>query len=158
MKRILLIALLLVSIGQLTFAHQGYQIQLKIQGVKDSMVYLVHYYGRPLPTIYKRDSAHFNKNGIAVFNSNDSSFVGGIYMMLLSDKKTYFEFLLNNGDNMEITANANKLPEDITFKNAPENEHFQEYVNFLKGYSVSQQELLKEYKAAKTASDSSAVR
>ena len=158
MKRIILVALLLVSMGQLSIAHQGYQIHLKIDGVKDSMVYLVHYYGRPLPTIYKRDSAHFNKSGIAVFKSNDSSFVGGIYMMLLSDKKTYFEFLLNNGDNMEIAANVSKLPEDVTFKNSAENEHFQEYVHFLKGYSVSQQELQKEYKAAKTAADTSVVR
>ena len=122
------------------------------------MVYLVHYYGRPLPTIYKRDSVHFDKNGVAEFKSNDSAFVGGIYMMLLSDKKTYFEFLLNSGDNIDITANVSKLPEEVMFKNSPENEHFQEYVTFLKGYSANQQELQKEYKAAKTAADTTAAR
>ena len=93
-------------------------------GIKDSVVYLVHYYGKPLPAIYKRDSARFDKNGIAEFNSSDATFTGGIYMILLSDRKTYFEFLLNNGDDISITANVSKLPEDVTFKNSPENEQF----------------------------------
>ena len=159
MKRFTILAtLFLMSMAATSFAHQGYKIHLKLQGVKDSMVYLAHYYGKPLPTIYKRDSARFNKNGIAEFNATDSTFVGGIYMMLLSDKKTYFEFLLNNGDDMSITANLSKLPEDVKFKNSPENERFQEYVMFLKGYSQGQEALKKELSEAKTAADTAAVR
>jgi thiol-disulfide isomerase/thioredoxin len=158
MKRILLIAMLLVGLVLPSIARQGYHIHLKISGVKEQMVYLAHYYGRAMPTIYKRDSAKFDKNGVAEFNSSDSTFVGGIYMMLLGDKKTYFEFLMNKGDDMEITANVDKLPEEVTFKNSTENQYFQEYVTFLKGYSVRQQDLQKEYKAAKNAADSSAVR
>jgi len=158
MKRIALIALLLAGMVLPSIAHEGYQVHLKMQGVTDSMVYLVHYYGKPLPSIYKRDSARFNKDGVAVFSSTDSSFVGGIYMMLLSDKKTYFEFLLNNGDNMDITVDISKLPEGVVFKNSPQNDQFQEYVAFLRVYSVNQQELQKEYKAAKTAADTSVVR
>jgi thiol-disulfide isomerase/thioredoxin len=42
--------------------------------------------------------------------------------------------------------------------NSPENELFQKYVNFLKGYSVQQKELQNEYKAAKTHADSLVLR
>ena len=66
--------------ANLSAAREGYHVRLKIPDVKDTMVYLVHYYGKTLPTIYKRDSAHIDKNGVALFDSKDSTFVGGIYM------------------------------------------------------------------------------
>ena len=158
MNQIRIIAMLLfISMAQRSIARDGYHIHLKIPNVKDSTVYLVHYYGKPLPTIYKRDSARFDKNGVASFNSNDSEFVGGIYMMLLSDRNTYFEFLLNKGDDMTITADLKNLPEGITFKNSPENERFQQYVTFLKGYGAQQQDLQKELSQAKTKDDTLAV-
>lgn len=158
MKKITLIALLFMGMVGSSFARQGYHIHLKMSGVKDSVVFLAHYYGKPLPTIYKRDSAKFDKNGNAEFNADDPAFVGGIYIMLLSDNKTYFEFLINGGDEITIVAPTSKLPEGITFKNSPENERFQEYQKYLKGYTSNQQDIEKEYKAAKTTADTVAVR
>lgn len=159
MKKITLIAMLLFAgMAFQSVARQGYRIHLKIPDVKDSVVFLAHYYGKALPTIYKRDSARFDKNGNAEFSSTDSSFVGGIYMMLLSDHKTYFEFLINTGDEISITAYISKLPAGLKFKNSPENERFQEYVTFLKGYQAEQQALQKEYSETKTAEDTARVR
>ncbi len=150
--------MLVLGVVNLSAATEGYHIRLKIPDVKDTMVYLVHYYGKTLPTIYKKDSARIDKNGNAVFNSNDPAFVGGIYMMLLSGRNTYFEFLLNKGDDLTITADVKKLPEGITFKNSPENDRFQQYVTFLKGYGTAQQELQKAFKEAKTRKDSTDLR
>ncbi len=159
MKRILFLAMLILTgMADKSIARNGYHIRLKIPGVHDSIVYMAHYYGKPLPTIYKRDSARFDKTGVAEFKSNDSTFVGGIYMMLLGDRKTYFEFLVNNGDDMSMTADVAKLPEGVVFKNSPENERFQQYVDFLSVYSKNQQALQKEYKEAKTYADTVAVR
>ncbi len=158
MNRLRLIAILLVCIAKTGIAKEGYHINLKIPAVKDSMVYLVHYYGKPLPTIYKRDSAKFNSKGVAVFNSNDTDLIGGIYMMLLSDHQTYFEFLLDKGDDLTINVDLDKLPQGLKFKNSPVNEQFQDYVGFLKGYSAKQKALKEEYAAAKTAADTFAVR
>lgn len=159
MKKTTLITTLLVLCAAFSSqARNGYKIHLKMPDVKDSMVFLAHYYGKPLPTIYKRDSAKFDKNGNAEFSVNDSSFVGGIYMMLLSDKKTYFEFLLNSNDDITITATASKLPEGVKFKNSPENERFQAYVDFLKEYGKGQEKLKKELENSKTNEDSAAVR
>ena len=159
MNQIKIIAmLLLISMAKVSVAREGYHIQLKIPGVKDSTVYLVHYYGKPLPNIYKRDSARFDKNGVAIFDSKDSTLIGGIYMMLLANRSTYFEFLLNKGDDFSITADIKHLPEGVTFKNSPENERFQEYVTFLKGYGTQQEQLQKDLKEARTKDDSLALR
>jgi thiol-disulfide isomerase/thioredoxin len=158
MNRLVLVALLVLGMAEVGVAREGYHITLKMHSLKDSMVYLVHYYGKPLPTIYKRDSARLDNKGVAVFESKDPEFIGGIYMMLLSDRKTYFEFLINKGDDLTIKAEIDKLPQGLTFTNSPENDRFQEYVMFLKGYSSKQQELQKEYSSAKSADDTAAIR
>jgi len=158
MNRFLLITILLfLGMAQVAVARQGYRIHLKMSGTADSVVYLAHYYGKGGDKVYKTDSARF-KNGVAEFNNKDTAFVGGIYMILLPGKQSNFEMLLNNGDDFSVTADESKLPDDVKFKNSPENERFEQYVTFLKDYGLRQQELQKEYKEAKTAADSADVR
>lgn len=158
MNRFKLFALLFITgLAQQVVAKEGYKIQVKFTGTTDSMVYLAHYYGKPLPTIYKTDSARIDSKGMAVLKS-DTKTLGGIYMLLLSDRKTYFEFLLNDGDDISIVADVSKLPEGLTFKNSPENDHFQSYVRFLQGFSQKQQSLQKQLSESKTAADSAQIR
>lgn len=135
----------------------GYKIKVKFTDVTDSSMYLVHYYGKPLPTIYRTDSATLDKNGVAVFES-DTFTLGGIYMVLLSDKSSYFEILLNNGDELDITATKSKLPMGVTFKNSPENTRFIEYVEYLADYGKKSAALNAEIKDAKTADDTARIR
>ncbi len=160
MKRIALIAILfLMSMAELSIAGEGYHINLKMTDVKDTLVYLVHYYGKGRPTIFITDSVNLNHNGEAVFDSKDPAFVGGIYIILLGDKaRTNFEFLLNKGDNIGITATKSKLPDGVKFKNSPENDHFAEYIEYLKGYSAEQEKLKEQIKVAKTTADTEEIR
>ena len=157
MKRLSLIAAMLVMGFTQARAAHSYHIHLKMPGVKDSMVFLAHYYGKNRPTIFKTDSAYF-KNGEADMKSDDPEFTGGIYILYLSDMATNFEVLMNKGDDMTITAPIGKIPEDITFKGSPENERFEEYVKFLKNYSTGEDKLKKELADAKTAADTAKVR
>ena len=160
MKKITLIALLLLmGIVKHSVAAEGYHVQLKMTDVKDTLVYLVHYYGKGRPTIFITDSVNLDHNGVAVFDSKDPAFVGGIYIILLGDKeRTNFEFLLNKGDNMSITAIKSKLPDGVKFKNSPENDRFEEYVDYLKGYSAEQDKLKKELEKATTTADTDVIR
>lgn len=157
MRKVILLALtLVVSINTLQAQSKtgkdGYKIKVKFTDITDSSVFLVHYYGKPLPTIYRTDSAKLNSKGEAVFES-DTFTLGGIYMVLLSDKQTYFEFLLNNGDEFSITADSKTLPAGLKFKNSPENERFIKYVTYLGEYGKRYQVLQKEYEAAATKAD-----
>ena len=136
MKHIkLLVMLLLYNVTGQSTPSQGYKLMLQMPDVKDSIVFLAHYYGAALPKIYLRDSARFDSNGVAEFYSTDTSFVAGIYLLLLSDRKTYFEILLNKGDDMHITAQRSKLPDSIIFKNSPENDRFQKCCAFMRDIS-----------------------
>lgn len=159
MKKLLLFFALLAGFAGTALAKDGYKITLKFTdlNLKDSTVYLAHYYGKPLPTIYKADSGKFDKNNVAVIESKEK-LVGGIYIILLSDHKTFFEFLLDNGDEMTITATSSTLPDGLTFKNSPENERFVAYEHFLKTFGEGQQKLQSELKKAKSRADTDAVR
>lgn len=135
----------------------GYKIKVKFTDVTDSSIFLVHYYGKPLPTIYRTDSAKLNSKGEAVFES-DTFALGGIYMVLMSDKSSYFELLLNNGDEFSVTATKKDLPSGVVFKNSPENERFIKYVTYLTDYGKRSVALNKEFENAKTTADTNRVR
>ncbi len=158
MKKIFLLAALIGGFFSAS-AKDGYKISLKFtdKKLKDSLVYLVHYYGKPLPNVYKTDSAKFDANNVAVFNSKEH-ITGGIYLMLLQDHSTFFEFLLDNGDEMSITADSKDLPEGLLFKGSPENERFVSYERYLKDFAKRQQTIQKDFAAAKTKADTDAVR
>lgn len=135
----------------------GYKIDVKFTDLTDSVLYLVHYYGKPLPTIYRTDSAIIDKNGVAVFES-DTFTLGGIYMILLSDKSNYFELLLNNGDQFSLTATKGDLPSGVKFKNSPENDRFLKYVEYLTSYSKKTTKLNKDFAEATTENDSTRIK
>ncbi len=159
MKRISLItALLLTAFGGQLWAKEGYNLVLKMPGVKDSMVFLAHYYGKNRPTIFKTDSARFDKNGTAIMRSSSAEFVGGIYILYLSDLQTNFEVLLNKGDEITIVAPIDQIPDGIQYKNSPENTRFADYVKYLKDYSAGEEKLKKELEKARSKSDTADIR
>lgn len=158
MKRLLFV-LLLTGIAQFAFAADGYRIKVKITdvNVKDSLVFLAHYYAKTLPTVYKIDSAKFDKDGVAVFERKEPV-LGGIYMVMFNDQKTYFEFLMDNGIQMEVTTGIKDMPFNIKFKGSPENERFQQYVLYLRDFTAKHQMLMANLANVKTAEDSTAIR
>lgn len=156
MKRTLLAFLFVVLASAQSIAADGYRIQIKFTDFKDSLVFLAHYFGKPLPTIYKADSAKVDKKGIVTLESKEP-IVGGIYIILLEDKARYFEFLLNNGDNITINATASNLPASLKYTNSPENERFVSYINYLGEFGKKSQALEEQLRNAKSKSDSNAI-
>ncbi|MBN9483960.1 MAG: hypothetical protein BGO70_10165 [Bacteroidetes bacterium 43-93] len=155
MKRFLF-ASLFILLSTASFAGDGYKLTIKFSDLKDSLVYLAHYYAKPLPTLYKQDSGRIDKNGVLVLQSKEKV-LGGIYIILVQGNQRYFEVLLNNGDNMNITANSEKLPQSIKITGSPENERFNKYSNYLIDFGARGKKLEDELKAAKTKADSDAV-
>lgn len=157
MKRLLLTGLLCV-LGTFLFAKDGYKIEIKFkQDMPDEYVYLAHYYAKPLPTIYKTDSAKVINKRTAVIDSRDSV-LGGIYMILFADRAKYVEFILDNGTNLEMTIDTVNMPANITFKNSPENSRYVAYEQYLMNYGKKQVALGEEMKKAKTVADTQAIR
>lgn len=155
MKRTLLASLLFFT-SALAYAGDGYRIKLKFTDYKDSFVYLAHYFAKPLPTIYKLDSAKVDKNGVAVLQSKEKT-LGGIYIILPEDKSGYFEFLLNNGDEMSITATMKTTPANAKFIGSPENDRFSKYMSYLVDFGKRNQKLEEDLKVAKTKADTLSI-
>lgn len=162
MKKTTILTALMAIMTVAAFAQSkskkhGYHLELEFTDKQDTLAYLVHYFGKPLPTIYKSDSATFNKNGVAVFDS-DEEILGGIYMILLSDKQTYYEFLLNDGDSYKMKATAAELPAGVEFNKSPENERFVKYMKFLRDYGQATESLKSKLTEAKTAEDTAQLK
>jgi len=136
-------------------AKDGYKIVVKYKKAEDTLVYLAHYFGEPLPKIYKTDSARV-VNGVATFKSNKKT-LGGIFIILPSDKSGYFEFVLDNGNDMVINVDNTQTPAVLTFENSPENTRFANYVKDLQVFGEKQQSLQRELAAAKNPIDSNFV-
>ncbi len=156
MKHFLLTLLIIAGSCQAVFAKDGYTIKLKFSDLKDQKVFLAHYYGKPLPTIYKVDSATIDSKGAGVLQT-DQKIIGGLYMVILQDNSKYFEFLLDNGQALDITATASKLPLGVSYKNSPENERFLQYVAFLDKVGQQHRQLTADLSQAKAAKDSAAI-
>lgn len=155
MIRLFLVFLMLCP-SLFAVAKGGYRVRVKLEDRKDTMVYLAYYFGKPLPTIYKVDSARLDKKGNLVFEQREK-INGGIYIILPSDRTSYFELLLDNGDDFSVTASMDRLPESIRFQNSPQNEAFNAYQKILKELNRKEQELKKELAQATTKEDSTAV-
>lgn len=156
MRHILLTLLFIGVSCHVLFAKDGYTVKLKFTDLKDQKVFLAHYYGKPLPTIYKVDSATIDSKGMGVLQTN-TKIIGGMYLLILQDNTSYTEFLLDNGQAIEMTITKEKLPVGVTFKNSPENERFQQYVVFLDKVGKQHRELSANLAQAKTARDTAAV-
>jgi thiol-disulfide isomerase/thioredoxin len=145
--RKLLLVLLLLSLPYALSARDGYSIKLNFSDLKNTVVRLAHYYGKPAP-VYQVDSVALNEQGIGTLATNEK-IIGGIYILMLPGNN-YFEFLLNNGDAIGITATAANIPASIVYSNSPENERFQKYNLYLQNFALRHQSYQSEL--AKTAS------
>ncbi len=155
MRNYLVVFFLLLAPAAM-LAKNGYKINLKLTDRRDSIVYLAHYYGKNFPTVYKSDSAKLDNKGNAVFVTKEK-ITGGIYLVLSADRNSYFEILLDNGDEFSVTASMDNLQGNIHFANSRVNNDFLTYQKITAEKS-EQEKMLKERLAlAKTKDDSAGI-
>lgn len=152
-KIISILAFTLISFS--SFAKDGYNIKVKFNGAKDSLVYLCHYYGKST-TVFKDDSVKLNSNGEATFKSNEK-IVGGIYMLLFADKSASMEILLTNGDNFSVEVDKSDIYKSAKFTGNSENGTFYEYQRFLVSYGAEYQKIEARLISASNKKDSTAI-
>ena len=79
MNKFILLLIAALSLSLHSNAKDGYNINVKFNDAKDSLVYLCHYYGKNT-TVFKDDSARLSSNGEAIFQS-EKKIIGGILSM-----------------------------------------------------------------------------
>jgi thiol-disulfide isomerase/thioredoxin len=153
MKYILmLLACTIISLS--TQAKDGFKLKIIIQNNDDSVIYLCHYYGKST-TVYKDDSAKFPKDGtVSMSMQSTKKIVGGIYILLFSDRKTQLDFLLNNGDDFVINFDKNIPNTSVKVIGNTDNNKFFEYQKFLNGTIAKSEALNEDFKGKRTKKDS----
>ncbi|MBN2520442.1 MAG: hypothetical protein JXB17_08060, partial [Bacteroidales bacterium] len=143
MRKVLL--LIFIVIVQFYSYSQGYQIKVKINGIKDEKVILGHHF---VDKLYPDDTVVVNAKGEGVFKGNEK-LSGGMYFIYLPDTK-FFDILINDNQKFEIIADSSANIDNIKSVNSIENELFFDYQKFM----IAKQKEAKELNQQKEKSDS----
>lgn len=153
MKSALMVTLsLLCSFS--VMAGNGYKIKVQFTDVDTADVILCHYFGKG-STVYKDDSTTLIKGKGSL--SSTEKITGGIYLLLFKDKSANIEFILNNGDDIDLRVAKNNIIPSAVFKGKNENTAFYEYQKYLVEYGKGYQILEDELATCKTLADTNKV-
>ncbi len=105
-------------------------IKVKVDGLKPKdTLFLAGYNG---PKQYFKDTAIISSTGIATFESNPQ-YPGGIYSVVMPDKRTYYEFIMAEPSFYMETkyGDFDVLKDNVKVKDSPENQIFFDYQHFI---------------------------
>lgn len=143
----ILLSLFLLSSAAYGQSVTGHNIRVALKGFQKGQLYLGNYFGKQT---YLVDSADINQQGIAVFEGKDT-LPGGIYFILLPEKKKYFEMLVDHQQHFQVDADTTDNFAHNSFRGSADNALFTAYNAFLR------QEQRQIDSAARTGTDSVAL-
>lgn len=142
----LLVAGILISITSIAQEPiLNYDFTFKIDNLSDStdsMAFMANYYGSKQ---YYFDTAVFEPGGVLHFKGD--SIQGGIYSIILSDKRSYFEFVVNE-QTIDMATKATDFVPHMKVKTSEENRNFYEYLAFIESQSKQVETLKKQREEA----------
>lgn len=131
----------ILSFYSIISSGQGYRIELKVDGLRDTTIQLGFYFGEKT---LLADTAPVDSKGVAVFKG-DTILDRGMYFVVLPG--SYFELLLGDNQHFGIETSLDKVNEDLVFIKSPENTKFAEYRLFMGERQQRMAELQKEAQA-----------
>lgn len=106
----------------LSASGQGYNIQFKIKGLKDTSVFLGYYLGDKK---YLIDTAKLDSRGIGAFKG-ENPLDGGIYLVVLPNK-SFFDILISTDQNFAFETDTTYMLMNLQIKGSKENQVFSDY-------------------------------
>jgi thiol-disulfide isomerase/thioredoxin len=120
---------------------QGYEIKIKVNGLKDTLCYLANYYGDKQ---YIKDSAMVNNIGNITFKGAEP-LAGGIYLFVFPNK-TYFEIMVDKSQFFSMECDQFDVINTMKVKGSQENSEFYNYLQFI-GVKSKEMEILNTEKS-----------
>ena len=145
-----LIFMLLATFAFPFFAKAGgYEIKVRINGLKDTICFLGYHFGDKQ---FIKDTVPVDKNGWTVFKGKDS-LPGGIYLVIMPSK-TYFEIIVNE-QKFTIETDTADFISNFKVTGSLENKLFNEHQRFIVDASRRSQSIRARLDAYKDNKDSS---
>jgi len=133
-KLLIIISLFFISNYIYSQKDTGYKISVKYNGQVADTCYLGYYHGR---FQYSKDTAYFDKKGLAVFENNDESLNRGVYFIILPNKR-HFDIIIVQEQVFSIEIDTSDIIGSMKIKGSVENERF---VNYNKSMVVLSQKM-----------------
>lgn len=135
-------------------SKDNYKIKFKINGIKDTIVYLGHYYGDKKFAV---DTANVNSKGEGTFSKN-KLLPGGIYFIIMpSMHNTFFEIIIDKDQNFELETDTTNFIKNMKLKGSEENQVFYNYQKFMIEKSAESSKLRTSIRNNKDNADSSKI-
>lgn len=145
MKRnFLILSFLTIFAGYVSASESGYEIRVKVKGIRDSTCQLAYYFGDKQ---YIKDSAKADANGLFVFKGEEK-LPGGIYMAVVPGKR-YFEFIVDNIQKFSLETDTLNFIENMKVSNSSENSLFYDYLKWITAKGKEMEDLQKQAEIAK---------
>lgn len=146
--------IILVTIFSLATYAQKYEIKVKINGVRDTVLYLGHHFGEKKLVV---DTTTIDSKGYAVF-TGDKELHKGIYLCVMPSKgMTYFEFLVGDSKKFSIETDTANFVENMKIKGCKENIVFNQYQREMIETQSKRAIMIKEYESLKDNPDEQEV-
>lgn len=126
LHRILICVLILFFSVTGYVLSQSYKIDLKLDGLSDTTVYLAYHFGNKK---YVRDTIQLDSNGKGTFSGKEE-LPGGIYLIVLPGM-TYFEILVSDSQEFKIETTFSDPLNNLKVYHSPENILFNHYQRFM---------------------------
>ncbi len=141
--------ILLIHLLVNTFS-QKFQITLQAPAYKKGIAYLTYYMGSSLNV---EDSATVNNKGVAIFKGN-RKLPGGIYVIVLPDRKYRIDFLVDKEQTITVKADTSDIINKSVVIGSKENVLYDQYQKFTfsKGKIMDKERLA--YNSSTTKADS----
>jgi thiol-disulfide isomerase/thioredoxin len=123
MRSLFLAACLVIPTVQ--FAQSGYNIEFKIVGLKDTIVYLGHTYGE---ATYIKDTATVNNQGVFAFNGK-TTLRQGVYFLVLGTTKQ-FDMVIGKDQHFAMNTDRKEYYKHMVVTGDEDNELFFENMIF----------------------------
>lgn len=133
-------------------AAGGYEIKVRIVGLKDTICYLGNHYGDKQ---YVKDTVKVDNNGWMTFKGKEP-LDGGIYLVILPNK-TYFEILINDEQRFTIETDTLDYVGHLKATGSVENQLFSDHQKYLIEKGRQNQDLRNRLENNKNNKDSTEV-
>lgn len=149
----LLIAVIGLLFSAKAIASNAYEIKVKVDPLRDSVIYLGNHYGDKQ---YVRDTTYIGKDGWATFKGSEP-LPGGIYLIVLYNK-TYFEVVVT-ADEQKFSVETDTIDyvANMKINGSSENKMFNDHQKFLGAKSKEGAALRARLDANKSNDDSTKI-
>lgn len=125
-NKLILIGLLFNFLAFTTSAKTEYNIQIKINGISDSICYLAVYYGDKMHLV---DTSDVDNNFNIIFKGKEK-LSEGIYILAGENNNKLFEFIIPEKQKFKLKTDTSHIIDNMVVSGSVENKLFFEYLKY----------------------------